>query len=145
MARHQQATRVPVTLILLVLVVLAGVVLVLFARDPLGSPTATPTQEATTPPAPSSYPETAANGSHPTLHKQLPAPGLPLPVLIWQKSQSPAKPKKITYTVHKGDNLTEISLRYHLMGYNELYRVNKGVIGINPNLIWPGEVLVIPA
>lgn len=62
------------------------------------------------------------------------------------------QPKKVaakrTYTVVRGDNLWKISQKYygskkgHL--YNLIYNANKKVIGSNPNLIFPGQKLIIP-
>jgi nucleoid-associated protein YgaU len=55
-----------------------------------------------------------------------------------------SKPK--TYTVKSGDNLFKISQRTGIGGNNwrKLYDANKKVIGNNPNLIYPGQTLVIP-
>lgn len=53
-----------------------------------------------------------------------------------------SQPKK--YTVVKGDNLSAIAKKFGLSGWKELYEVNKGVIGGNPNLIYPGQKLTIP-
>lgn len=52
-----------------------------------------------------------------------------------------SKPK--TYTVKSGDNLTSIGAKYG-MSWQTLYNANKAVVGNNPNLIHPGEVLTIP-
>lgn len=49
---------------------------------------------------------------------------------------------KITYTVVKGDNLWNIAKKYN-MNWNELYEMNKEVVGSNPDLIHPGQILVI--
>ena len=48
----------------------------------------------------------------------------------------------ITYTVKSGDTLSEIAAKYN-MSWKELYAKNKFVIGNNPNLIKPGQVLTI--
>ena len=48
-----------------------------------------------------------------------------------------------TYTVVSGDNLSEIAAKYG-MTWQTLYAANKSVVGSNPNLIRPGEVLTIP-
>ena len=50
-----------------------------------------------------------------------------------------------TYTVKKGDFLSSIARR--LTGsanWKKIYEANKAVIGSNPNLIYPGQVLNIP-
>lgn len=54
--------------------------------------------------------------------------------------------KSKTYTVKKGDTLWAIAKAYYGNGlkYTTIYNANKGVIGKNPNLILPGQTLVIP-
>ena len=47
-----------------------------------------------------------------------------------------------TYTVKKGDTLSEIAEKYGV-NWKTLYNKNKNVIGDNPNLIKPGQILVI--
>ena len=47
-----------------------------------------------------------------------------------------------TYTVQKGDTLSGIATKYGTT-WQVLYEKNKDVIGDNPNLIKPGQVLVI--
>lgn len=60
---------------------------------------------------------------------------------------SPAPPAAQTYTVVKGDCLWNIAKRFYGSGakYTVIYNANRGVIGGNPNLIYPGQVLTIPA
>ena len=48
----------------------------------------------------------------------------------------------ITYTVKKGDNLTSIAKKYNTT-WKKIYEDNKDVIGSDPNLIKPGQVLTI--
>ncbi len=50
------------------------------------------------------------------------------------------------YTVRKGDNLWTLAKRYYGDGalYTKIYEVNRGVIGNNPSLIYPGQTFVIP-
>lgn len=65
-----------------------------------------------------------------------------------QKSQTrvdnTTNPK--TYTVKKGDCLWNIakSLYGNGVDYTKIYNANKGTVGNNPNLIYPGQVLTIP-
>jgi len=51
-----------------------------------------------------------------------------------------------TYTVVKGDTLWSIAKRFYGSGskWSTIYEANKDVIGLNPNLIIPLQVLVIP-
>lgn len=53
--------------------------------------------------------------------------------------------KSTTYTVVKGDNLSKIAknLTGSSANWRAIYNQNKGVIGGNPNLIYPGQRLVI--
>ena len=67
------------------------------------------------------------------------------------KTQEPAragKPEKKskTYTVKKGDCLWNIAKKFYGKGsdYTKIYNANKGTIGKNPNLIYPGQVFTIP-
>lgn len=52
-----------------------------------------------------------------------------------------------TYTVVKGDCLWSIAKKFYGNGskYTVIYNANKSMIGGNPNLIYPGQVLTIPA
>lgn len=51
-----------------------------------------------------------------------------------------------TYTVVKGDCLWKIAAAFYGDGslWRTIYEANKSVIGGNPNLIYPGQVLIIP-
>src|SRR5690606_9621916 len=49
------------------------------------------------------------------------------------------------YTVKAGDTLSAIASQQKVSGgWQALYNANKSVIGSNPNLIFPGQVLTIP-
>jgi len=53
-------------------------------------------------------------------------------------------PAARTYTVQPGDTLSQIAARLGVADWRRLYETNRGVIGADPNLIRPGQVLIIP-
>lgn len=68
-----------------------------------------------------------------------------------QEAPAPAAHRKTThtpvrdhYTVKPGDWLSKISARYNLAGgWERLYALNRHVIGSNPDMVFPGQVLVL--
>ncbi|GAA2839340.1 hypothetical protein GCM10010441_74730 [Kitasatospora paracochleata] len=53
---------------------------------------------------------------------------------------SPPAPQP--YTVHSGDTLSTIAANQNVQGgWSQLYQANQGVVGQNPDLIQPGQVL----
>lgn len=62
------------------------------------------------------------------------------------KRQEKSVNKTQTYTVQKGDTLWNIAKRFYGNGslYSKIHEANRDKIN-NPNLIYPGQVLVIPA
>lgn len=64
-----------------------------------------------------------------------------------ETNNAPTPKAAQTYTVVKGDCLWNIAKRFYGNGskYTVIYNANRGVIGGNPNLIYPGQVLTIPA
>lgn len=66
---------------------------------------------------------------------------------VRETANSPAPAEAQTHTVVKGDCLWNIAKKFYGNGskYTVIYNANKGVIGGNPNLIYPGQVLTIPA
>lgn len=69
------------------------------------------------------------------------------PEPVRETTAAPAPAASQTYTVVKGDCLWNIAKKFYGNGskYTVIYNANKGVIGGNPNLIYPGQVLTIPA
>lgn len=63
--------------------------------------------------------------------------------IIEQVEDSSSSSAPVTYTIQKGDNLSKIARKYGLT-WQELYNANRDVVGSNPNLIYPGQVLTIP-
>ncbi len=53
--------------------------------------------------------------------------------------------KEVFYTVKKGDTLTSIGHWFKDHGYLTLYQWNKSVIGQDPNLIFPGQKIIVVA
>ncbi len=55
-------------------------------------------------------------------------------------------PEPKTHTVVRGDSLSKIAKTYygHAGKWKQLYEANKAVVGANPDLIKPGQILVIP-
>ena len=62
--------------------------------------------------------------------------------LGWMDESSISVYNGETYTVKSGDTLSGIAAKYG-MSWQELYAKNKFVVGNNPNLIKPGQVLTI--
>ncbi len=103
---------------------------------------------ATAPPKAPAVPARPAAAVHPphtptplsAAHKAVPAaPAAPSP-------KPPAAARKRTYTVRAGDSLSSIARRElgNEARWRELYAMNQGVIGSNPELINPGQVLTLP-
>jgi LysM repeat protein len=98
--------------------------------------TATTTAAAPTPPAPPAATTPKKRKSTETQQKT-----------GGQKTEAKADPKpaaRKTVTVKSGDTLSKIAAA-HGISWQKLYELNKGVIGGNPNLIRPGQVLKLPA
>ena len=58
-----------------------------------------------------------------------------------RRQPTPTPPKRV-YTVVRGDNLTKIGRKFKV-SWRTIYNKNRKVIGNNPNLIYPGQKLVI--
>lgn len=79
-----------------------------------------------------------------------PAPAPPPPAPAYSPPPpppppAPAPPSVRTYVVRPGDSLSRIAARYPepWITWQSLYNANRAVIGGNPNLIHPGQTLVI--
>lgn len=63
-------------------------------------------------------------------------------------ASNPAPAQTVTqryYTVQSGNNLTQIANAQGLGGnWQAIYNANRNLIGSNPNLIYPGQKLLIP-
>lgn len=73
------------------------------------------------------------------------SPEKPKASVMLQREATTA-PEVQSYTVVKGDRLWSIAKKFYGNGrkYMVIYNANIGVIGENPNLIFPGQVLAIP-
>ncbi|MEV4612615.1 transglycosylase family protein [Kitasatospora sp. NPDC049258] len=127
---------------------------------PTGDPTATP--PVTTPDPTATTPVTPSPTGSPTTG-DLPVPGAsgtatPDPTAaptttattdpaatVPVAATTPAQPAPATtYTVAPGDTLSTISDSLTLGGWQHLYRSNSPTVGVNPDLIHPGQVLTLP-
>ncbi len=108
------------------------------ANDYTGPVTTTSNQYA----APASKP--ASNVAAPAAHQGGPVP-VATPHPATHLTPHPAAAAHPTYTVRRGDSLWSIAAAKLGSGYNwqELYNWNRSVVGSNPNLIYPGEVLAL--
>lgn len=73
-----------------------------------------------------------------------PVHAAPSPAPAAPAAPAPAAPH--TYVVQAGDSLSLIAQRTYgnAMMWPTIYNANKGVVGSNPNLIYPGQKLVLP-
>ncbi len=103
---------------------------------PTGAPG--PTGPAGAPGAPG---KTGAPGP---VGKPIVKPPAPKPPIPTKKPIPPPHPRLSTYTVQSGDSLSVIAARLHYAGgWQQLYSKNRGVVGGNPNLIYPDQKLVL--
>lgn len=97
------------------------------------------------PPAADGEEDVMSSKEYEALSRELAAVGTRvsrLEALIGSGTPPPAGVR--TYTVQPGDTLSGIARKLGLGGWRSLYDANAAVIGPDPNLIRPGQVLVIP-
>lgn len=75
-----------------------------------------------------------------------PAPVDPAPVEPAQPAGPDLAEGEVAYTVVKGDNLSKIAKATYgaAKDWKLIYDRNKDIIGKNPNMIYPGQVIVLP-
>jgi|SRR6185437_3789519 len=91
-----------------------------------------------------SYTTTNANGAgsgSSSSHKSTKAKHYSAPVQKSHTVTAPAKTTGHSYTVVSGDTLSGIAAREGISNWETLYQDNQSVVGSNPNLIFPGQVL----
>jgi len=67
----------------------------------------------------------------------------PTPNQNTEHKKEPAPKEKRTYTVRKGDSLSKIAQKMKV-DPDALYKANRSTVGKNPNLIFPGQELIVP-
>lgn len=65
------------------------------------------------------------------------------PATPTRTSTAAAATKVVRYTVRRGDNLTLIAGWFHQRGYGLVYDWNRSVIGRDPDLIFPGQTIIV--
>ncbi|HEU5427855.1 MAG TPA: transglycosylase family protein [Actinocrinis sp.] len=89
-----------------------------------------------------SYTTTNANGAGSgSSHKPAKAKHYSAPVQKSHTVTAPAKTTGHSYTVVSGDTLSGIAAKEGISNWEALYQDNQSVVGSNPNLIFPGQVL----
>lgn len=85
-------------------------------------------------------------GSTPSPSPTTPDPKPTTPKPSTPKPSTPKPSSDEKYTVVRGDTLSKIAVAKKVDGgWQALYAENKSVVGSNPNLIYPGQKLTIPA
>ncbi|MFE9423283.1 transglycosylase family protein [Kitasatospora sp. NPDC006697] len=113
------------------------------------APTQAPAQASTAPApgqsAPVSAPATSAPGAPAGTPAPVATPVTPVmpvvPVVPASLAAAPTAAPGGEYTVVGGDTLSGIAYAHHLDGWQQFYQQNAGVVGDNPNLIYPGQQL----
>lgn len=83
-------------------------------------------------------------GQYPTPASPASAPARPAAAAkSVEKPKAPAQPAARTVAVKAGDSLTRIA-QMAGVDWKQIYALNKDLIGSNPNVIRPGQVLKLP-
>ncbi|MFE9425223.1 transglycosylase family protein [Kitasatospora sp. NPDC006697] len=109
-----------------------------------GSDSAPTTRSAPSTPKQTQPSSPRPSQSTPGQSKPAAQPSTPAPAAAPAKpaAPSPAKPQTGGYTVKPGDTLSKIATAQQIVGgWQALYQHNQSVIGGDPNLIYPGQVL----
>jgi LysM repeat protein len=139
-----------VAIVAAVAAVTLGLVLVRSGHSSSGSPS--PSQGATspvtsgtnTPPVAPSAPATPAVAATVGASAITVSPVQPTAFAASKSKAPPAKtPTYVRYTVMPGDNLFVIAQWFHQQGYTPIYEWNQTVIGKDPELIRPGQTLIV--
>jgi nucleoid-associated protein YgaU len=149
MAKHSRKGVPPTMwLVVMTLLILAAGITGWEALRVTSSSKATPSPTLTlTAPQTSDYSGSGANGSHgSTVPRSTPTPSSSQTAASSPSasiSPSPKQPSPVSYTVVPGDTLSSIAIKFKQAGYQPLYDWNATVIGQNPNLIKPGQVIIV--
>ncbi len=87
------------------------------------------------------------SGAHAALSERVARVEAEVETLKGRVARTPKRPRppQRTYTVRAGDTLSAIAAGLGLSDWRPLYEANKKLIGPDPDLIQPGQVLTIPA
>lgn len=101
---------------------------------------------AAAPPRAASAPPRPAPTGHPPHRTPTPSSAAHKAVPAAPSYEPPTGIVKRTYTVQAGDSLSSIARRElgNEARWRELYAMNRGVVGANPGVIQPGQVLTLP-
>lgn len=105
--------------------------------------TSSPGVASSTVPAASTSATSAPTTSSPTTTAPATPSSTTAPSTTAPSVEASPSTKVVKYTVRRGDNLTIIARWFHQRGYSPLYDWNKSVIGRNPDLIHPGQVIIV--
>ncbi|WP_436771944.1 transglycosylase family protein [Yinghuangia sp. YIM S09857] len=110
------------------------------------TPTKPSTQQAPTKPStkPTTKPTKPSTTTKPTKPTTKPAPAKPQSVPVQAPAAPAVAPVAGEYLVKTGDTLSQIASAHDVAGgWQALYTKNQGVVGSNPDLIFPGQKLAL--